>query len=129
MDGHRLELAEDDEPENETPSFYEFEPALRNLKINKGQIFDLYAVYPKIFDTKNEDVDQVEFFFRAEATGASSEKFKNYLEEIGILQELKSIHMLEAQHNRILREHEGLNIEIPLNKVKFIDHFHSIRKG
>jgi hypothetical protein len=112
--------------EGKGPTFYESDPSLKMLKINKGQIFELYADYPKVFDTKNEDVDQVELFFREETGDGSNTKFKNYLDEIGILQELKSINMLDVPNNRILRDHEGLNIEIPLNKVKFIDHFHTI---
>jgi len=122
----RNKMPQGEEKESTGPTFYEFEPALRGLKMNKGQIFELYAEYPKIFDTKNEEVDQVELFFRDDSTNGSNDKFKNYLDEIGILQELKSINMMEGSNNRILRDHEGLNIEIPLNKVKFIDHFHNI---
>lgn len=48
------------------------------------------------------------------------------MDEIGLLQELKCIGILEEPFNKILKEHEVLNIEIPSNKLRFLDYFTSI---
>lgn len=116
-------------PERQTgPSgFYELDPAFRGLRISKGDLFERFRSYATVFDARGEEV---EFGGAAlEDVGESDGRLKNYLEEIGILQELRAIGILDSGNDRILKEHEALNVEIPLNRVKFLDYFHGILKA
>lgn len=113
------------EKNNCVKSFYELEPAFRSLKISKGDIFENFRQYSSVFDVKGEEAD-LNIVVNDDNTDSQNGKLKNYLEEIGILQELKAINILDTANNKILKEHESLNVEIPLNKVKFIEYFHNI---
>ena len=106
-------------------TFYELDPCFKSLKISKGQVFENYRLYSSVFDVKNEEINTNAV--STEMGGESQNgKLKNYLEEIGILQELKAINILDSANNKILKQHESLNVEIPLNKQKFIEYFNGI---
>lgn len=113
------------EKKNDIKTFYELEPCFKSLKISKGDIFEQFRHYSLVFNAKNEEIDMT-MITKNESSESQNEKLKNYLEEIGILQEFKSINILDSANNKILKEHESLNVEIPLNKVKFIEYFHNI---
>ena len=79
-----------------------------------------YKDYPKIF--KNNEEEEYFLLQRKSTEFEAEDKPINYLAEIGILEELESL-KLYGVNNKILKEHEALNIEIPLNRKKFVNYF------
>lgn len=113
-------------PKTETKRLNRFEdrlPASRYFKTCKGlletNLWENYVSYPPIFDSA-EEVDWA--FEKTNEDNDQDSQSVNYLDEIGILQELKLLG-LYGTSQCILKEHETLNIEIPLNRDKFIGYF------
>lgn len=79
-----------------------------------------YKDYPKIF--KNSEEEEYLLYDQNTTEHENEDKPINYLAEIGILKELELL-KLYGINNKILKEHEALNIEIPLNRSKFVDYF------
>lgn len=98
-------------------------PASGYFKTCKGMLnsnlWEAYIEYPKIFDSA-EEVDWV--FEQTHEDNDVETQAINYLDEIGILHELKLLGLYGVSQS-ILKEHETLNIEIPLNRDKFIGYF------
>ena len=115
----KLESAEEKEC-----SFYKADPLLKHMRINRSKLLELYFPLQELFDSKNEIVDKVEGFIKSEYE--TNAKQRNHLESIGILQELKEIRMLDQMKTAIMKPHEMLNVDIPLNRQKFVDHFLTI---
>ena len=44
---------------------------------------------------------------------------------MGLLRELKSLGIY-GNKEQILNEHESINVDIPINQVRFLDHFKKI---
>lgn len=113
-------------PKTEVKRFNNLEdriPASGYFKTCKGvldtKLWQTYTEYPRIFDSA-EEVDWA--FEQTHADNDYDSSAINYLDEIGILEELKLLGLYGISQS-ILKEHETLNIEIPLNRDKFIGYF------
>ena len=113
-------------PKTETKRLNKFDekiPASGYFKTCKGlletNLWTHYVTYPRIFGSA-EEVD-----WALEQTHEDNDfdsQAINYLDEIGILEELKLLGLYGVSQS-ILKEHETLNIEIPLNRDKFLGYF------
>ena len=100
-------------------------PIFQGLQLNTGSLGELYKEYPILFDTKSEEISQPGLEIKR-SNSNKVKAYRNFLEEIGLLQELKAVSMLDEPGQVQLKEHELLNIDIPLNKKKFKDYFDKI---
>ena len=119
----------------ENDDFGEYEPtegSFRKIRVDfspksdfvtKSDFFsEYYNTYPLIFQD-----DEMETNLMILKKNGIKKPIIDYLDEIGILEELKNIKIL-GEKNLILKKHESINIDIPLNKKKFEEFFLEILK-
>ncbi len=96
----------------------------KNRYVQKLDFFGVfYQDYPMIF---SETLKQGEWYWKNHISRFSAQNQSlNYLEEIGLLNELKEIEIYQTQ-SKNTKKHEYLNIEIAVNKIKFINYFENI---
>lgn len=100
----------------------DFLPRFLKMEEKDGFFKRFYEGYASIF--RDDEMESGCFLARKKGNG---KPIIDYLEEIGILDELENVKIL-GEKNLILKKHESINIDIPLNKKKFEKYFIDILK-
>lgn len=91
-------------------------------RVSVPALFEIYNLYPPLFETKSEPPPAPPEDLQLEKEG----KVINFLHEISLLRELRDLQICGDGKGKILKSHERLNIDIPLNREKFLQHFQGI---
>ena len=95
-----------------------------NFPLAEASLLENFRSYPALFTGReNDQLPTVE-----EELKTGGPRVINYLDEIGILKELADLQICSDGKSKFIKEHEKLNVDIPLNRSKFLDHFHGILK-
>ncbi len=85
---------------------------------DKNPFNKIYKDYPDIF----KESELKSNLYLKKKIRANEHIITDYLEKIGILHELESLGICGINQN-FIKQHESLNIDIPLNKNRFLDYF------